>query len=335
MRLPKTIRVVLLALVAAGTVSPKGAPAPSAQEQRQRVTLPSGISVHLPGDWVQSESMTVPPSPWLAPFAPRVTFLEFSALDNWKTHSSLRIATTTDVFRGQDEEALDTQMHGPVGSGNSLIDYLFYFFFPPPLNCLDGGAAAYHKARSDGITDHDATAPSLNIRMDCHYGPTVADFYSSQLSSGVVFELTTGIERAVGIYPQFYLLPMEKVESNGLTFYVFEAQGQTQLNLATLYHFDFPDDLQGAQTDYFWAVGAPSPFPFSLDPQRKNVPLIQVAYAGIGLGPNKRENFMRVLREIRFLEEANNNGEDTYDASVFGGSLDQPIPRTPVSGPNR
>jgi hypothetical protein len=316
MRLPKTIGVVLLALVAAGTASLKGAPAPPAPEQWQRVGLPSGISIDLSGDWVQSESITVPPSPWLAPFAPRVTFLEFSALDNWKTHSSLRIATTTNVFRGQDEGALDTQMHGPAGSGNSLIDYLFYFFFPPPLNCLDGGAAAHHKAGTDEITDHDATAPSLNIRMDCHHAPTVADFYSSQLSSGVVFEFTNGTERAGGIHPQFYLLPMEKVESNGLTFYVFEAQGQTQLNLATLYHFNFPDDLQGAQTDYFWAVGALSPFPFSLDPQRKNVPLIQVAYAGIGLGPNKREDFMKVLSQIRFREEANNNG----DASIFSGS---------------
>jgi hypothetical protein len=59
-----------------------------------------------------------------------------------------------------------------------------------------------------------------------------------------------------------------------------------------------PYDLQGAQTDYFWAVGAPSPFPFSLDPQRQNVSLIQVAYAGIALDPNERGYFMGLLRQI-------------------------------------
>lgn len=302
MRLPRTIGVVLLALLAAGTASLKGAATPPGSEQRQRVALPTGISIDLSGEWVQSESTAIPPSPWLAPFAPHVNFLEFSALDNFKTHSALRIATTNNAFRGIDEETLDAQMHGPVGSGNSLIDYLFYFFFPPPRNCLDGGAAAYHKARSDGVTDQDATAPSLNIRTDCHHGPTVADFYSSQLSSGVVFEFefANAKERAVGVFPQFYLLPMEKVESNGLTFYVFEAQGQTQLNLATLYHFNLPDDLQGAQADYFWAVGGPSLFPFVYDSQRKNEPLVQVAYAGVGLGPNKRDNFMKLLRQVRY-----------------------------------
>jgi hypothetical protein len=300
MRLPRTVVVVLLALLAADANPLKGSPTPRGPEQQQRVTLPTGISIDLSGEWVQSESAGIPPSPWLAPFAPRVNFFEFSALDNFKTHSALRIGTTNNAFRGIDEETLDAQMHGPVGS-NSLIDYLFYFFFPPPRNCLDGGAAAYHKARSDGIADQDAAAPSLNVRTDCHHGPTVADFYSSQLSSGVVFEFefTNAKERAVGVFPQFYLLPMEKVESNGLTFYVFEAQGQTQLNLATLYHFNLPDDLQGAQADYFWAVGGPSPFPLVFDPQRKNEPLIQVAYAGVGLGPNKRDNFMRLLRQVR------------------------------------
>ena len=45
-----------------------------------------------------------------------------------------------------------------------------------------------------------------------------------------------------------------------------------------------------------------------------------MAYAGIGRGPNKRENFMRVLRQIRCREEANNNDESAYD-SVFSSSF--------------
>jgi len=33
-------------------------------------------------------------------------------------------------------------------------------------------------------------------------------------------------------------------------------------------------------------------------PQRKNVQVIQVAYAGLGLGPNKRYIFLRLLRQV-------------------------------------
>jgi hypothetical protein len=146
--------------------------------------------------------------------------------------------------------------------------------------------------------DQNTAASDLSIQTDCHYAPTVADFYAAQLSSGVEFQVRNGVEKVGGIYRQFYFLPMEKLESNGLTFYVFEAQGQTQFDLRTLDYFNFPDDLQGTQTDYFWAIGAPSPFPFYLDPQRKNVTLIQVAYAGVGLGPNERGYFMGLLKQM-------------------------------------
>lgn len=115
----------------------------------------------------------------------------------------------------------------------------------------------------------------------------------------MLFQVTNGVEFAGEIYPDFYLTPMEKVEANGLAFYVFEAQGRMQLDLATVNHFNLPDEMQGAQADFFRAVGAQTPFPFFRDPQRKNVPLIQVAYAGIGLGPDKRDIFMRLLRQVR------------------------------------
>lgn len=54
----------------------------------------------------------------------------------------------------------------------------------------------------------------------------------------------------------------------------------------------------GGTAGFFWAVGAPSTCPFLRDPQSKNVSLIQVAYAGIGLGPDKRDIFMRLLRQV-------------------------------------
>ena len=160
----------------------------------------------------------------------------------------------------------------------------------------------HDKAKSQAeLPDQKTVSPDLSIRTDCKHAPTLADFYSRELSSGVLFQATNGVERASGIYPEFYLTPMEKVEANGLTFYVFEVQGRMQLDLATVNHFNLPDEMQGAQADFFWAVGAPSPFPFFRDPQRKNVPLIQVAYAGIGLGPDKRDIFMRLLRQVHSL----------------------------------
>ncbi len=265
----------------------------------KRFSLLSGASIDVSPDWIEREQMPLPPSPRLARSAPQVTFLEFMALENPKMHSALRIAATTNPFLGGDEVALDVQMHGAAGSGNGLADYLFYFFFSPPRDCLDGGSEAYRKAKSQAeLPDQTTVSPNLSIRTDCKHAPTLGDFYSRELSPGILFQATNGVERASGIYPELYLAPMEKVEANGLTFYVFEAQGRMQLDLATVDHFNLPDEIQGAQVDFFWAVGAPSPFPFFRDPQRKNVPLIQVAFAGIGLGPAKRDIFMRMLRQV-------------------------------------
>jgi hypothetical protein len=268
------------------------------QVELQRISLLSGTSIDVSADWIEREQMPLPPSPRLAPFAPPVTFLEFSVLENPRMHSVLRIATTTNSFLGADEVALDTQMHSAAGSGSSLVDYLFYFFFSPPRDCLDGGSEAYRKAKSQAGIPDQTVAPDVSIPTFCKHAPTLADFYSRELSPGVAFQFTNGVEHAGGIYPEFYLTPMEKVESNGLTFYVFEAQGRAQLDLATVDHFNLPDEMQGAQADFFLAVGAPSPFPFVLDRQRKNVPLIEVAYAGIGLGPDKRDIFLRLLRQV-------------------------------------
>jgi hypothetical protein len=318
MRLGGTVRMILLGFavpVVAAQVSQQSPPSPkrrgpaqdsrgsqSSQAQREvdlgRFSLPSGTSIDIPPAWIEREQMLLPPSPRLAPFAPQVTFSEFLALENPKMHSALRIATTTNPFLGGDEVALDVQMHGPAGTGSALADYLFYFFFPPPRDCLDGGSQAYRNAKSSAGLPDQTVLPELSIRTYCKHGPTLADFYSRELSPGVVFQFTNGAERAGGIYPEFYLTPMEKVEANGLTFYVFEAQGLTPLDLATVNHFNLPDDMQGAQLDFFWAVGAPTPFPFLREPQNKNVQVIEVAYAGLGLGPNKRDVFMRLLRQI-------------------------------------
>jgi len=281
-----------------GTEQSSRSPQAQPKLQLQRFSLLSGVSIYASSDWIERQQTPLPPSPKLARFAPQVTFLEFTALENPKMYSVLRIATTTNPFLGGDEVALDVQMHGAADSGSGLADYLFYFFFSPPRDCLDGGSEAYRKAKSRAESPDQAVSADVSIRTYCKHAPTLADFYSRELSPGVLFQATNGVELASGIYPEFYLAPMERVEANGLTFYVFEAQGRTQLDLATVNHFNLPDEMQGMQVDFFWAVGAASPFPFFRDPQRKNVPVIQVAYSGIGLGPDKRDIFMRLLRQV-------------------------------------
>ena len=306
MKTGRFIRMILIGCVVPGVAAqqPESAQQASGSSQARievkvrRFSLLSGASIEVSPDWIEREQMPLPPSPRLAPFAPRVTFLEFAALENPKMHSALRIATTTNPLLGGDEVALDVQMHSAAGSGRGLADYLFYFFFSPPRDCLDGGSEAYRKAKSQAEFPDQPVSPDLSIRMDCKHAPTLTDFYSRELSPGVVYQFSNGVESASGIYPELYLAPMEKVEANGLTFYVFEAQSRSQLDLATVDHFNLPDEMQGTQADFFWAVGAPSPFPFFRDPQRKNVQVMQVAYAGLGLGPNKRDIFLRLLRQV-------------------------------------
>jgi hypothetical protein len=116
---------------------------------------------------------------------------------------------------------------------------------------------------SGGELPVQAVSPGLTIRTYCNHPPTLAGFYSRQLSTGVALQFTNGVERASGIYPEFYLTPMERVEANGLTFCAFEAQGRMQLDLATVDHCNLPDEMQGAQSDFFWAVGRGVRFVFS------------------------------------------------------------------------
>jgi len=64
-----------------------------------------------------------------------------------------------------------------------------------------------------------------------------------------------------------YLPPMEKVEANGLTFYVFEAQGRSHLDLATVDHFNLPDEMQARRriSSGRWGTESISLFPGSAE----------------------------------------------------------------------
>ena len=294
----RAVSMLLLGMVGLFLLAPAAFEVASQSPPLHRFSLPSGTLIDLPDDWAAREPVRLPPPPSLAASAPQVSFSEIVVVENAGTHSLLQVAVSNNPFMGRDAESLDAQMHVFAGSGNSLADYLFYFFFPPPRDCLDGGAEAYQKAQPKSHADEQtAPSPDLGIPLYCRYSPTLSDFYSNQVSAGAVYRPTEA-GRVDGMFRPFYLAPMEEVESGGLTFYVFEAQGQVPLDQETINYFSLPDDLRGAQADFFWAVGAPTPFPFFRDPQRKNVPIIQVAYAGVSLGPNQRSEFMKLLHQV-------------------------------------
>jgi hypothetical protein len=90
---------------------------------------------------------------------------------------------------------------------------------------------------------------------------------------------------------------MEQLDFSGMTFFVFEALSREQVSEDAAQFFGLPQETQGLHADFFWAVGAPSPYPFVADSSRRNVPIIHLAYAGAG--PNKRADFLRILQRVR------------------------------------
>ena len=264
----------------------------------QTISLSSGLTARLSTDWAQQPYDRIPPHSALAAYAPPdVSFSEFLRLQNLNAHSLLMLGVSNNFLLRRDARYLDARMHEPPDSGHGLLNHLFHFFFPPPPHCLESAHSQYLRALSDAKSDENAP-PDVRISSDCRYLPTLSDFYSAQLSQALVFSRVSGVESVDSTWGRFYLPPMEQVESNGLTFFVFEAQGEQQLSLDTARRFNLPDDFQGAQPDFFWAIGAPTPFPFVRDPARGNVQLVHVVYAGVGLGANKRPVFMKLLRKI-------------------------------------
>jgi hypothetical protein len=269
------------------------------QESNQYV-LSNGATIQLSTDWTSRTLTNVPPPPLLALSAPPLKFHDFQAFQNIADHSQVEFALSNNPFLGRDAYWLDAEMHRPPSSGEGMVSYLFYFFFPPPPPCLDDASFEYDKASRESAGNSDASAQAiLKISFDCQYAPTLSDFYSFFISGSVTFRRESGSDHREGVLRDLYLLPMDQEEFNGLTYYIFEAQGRREISLAATNRFNLPDSLQGAQPDFLWAIGAPLPLPFALDSTRKNVPLVNVVYAGVALGANKKADFMRILRTVR------------------------------------
>jgi hypothetical protein len=200
----------------------------------------------------------------------------------------------------------------PAGSGMSVMDLLFYYFFPPSAQCMDDAqrsvvsatfapSPAIESAEATGAAppSSEGTAPQLQLTYHCRHEATLNSFYSQQLSNGIVFVQTNQGPRAYSVVPQFYLAPMEQVRGPGLTWYVFEAQRTEPVapNASTRYHVPIAD---GAQPDYFYAIGAPDPFPWSADlgTGQWTHQLIHVGYVALSQNNNRRAEFINLLQRI-------------------------------------
>jgi hypothetical protein len=187
----------------------------------------------------------------------------------------------------------DGQMHSANAFGNTMVMNLVYYFSPQPRRCV---------ARITGAMGQLRLSPASEIvpvSQLCQFGTTPFEFYSAQLSSSE-FTRSGGIQQVAFRLADYYVPPMEIVEINGLTFYVFEAQGQSRLQQADLDRYGLPNSLCGAWTHYFRAIGAPTPFPFVSDSSRKDVQLLHVTFATLSLDGYARDEFRQVLEQMRW-----------------------------------
>ncbi len=288
---PAALASAILAVVAgfAQTPAPKS----------RLYSISPGIRLTLPRAWQSSGTIETPPPPAaLAASAPLFHLSQVMVFDSGEEGAILQIATSNNPLLGHDSYWLDQQMHTAVGSGYSLPDLLFYFFVPPPPACMDKVMHSDADASRVPLSDESA-ASELQVYYACDRSPSLSDVYATQVSSGVRFRSGDTGTRATGAFGDFYLAPMQQVDSAGLTFYVFEAQQLSAIASRSTAGSDLPEKMLGATADFFWAVGAPSPFPFTPDASRDTAPLVHVFYAGAGLGENKRSEFLDLLHQFR------------------------------------
>ena len=142
------------------------------------------------GDW--STPARLARRKGLGGYAPPFHLSALLVLANSDEGSILQLATSDNPLLGHDPYWLDTQMHSPSGSGMSLPDFLFYFFLPPSVSCMD--QVSHNLANASRVSANDDSSPSaLQVFYACPLGETLADFYASQVSAGITFRQgTTG-----------------------------------------------------------------------------------------------------------------------------------------------
>jgi len=269
----------------------------------KQFTLGGRAQITLTADWTQRTDIDPPPLPALASSAPNFVFTDFLVVENRTAPAVFEAGFSSNPFIGSESGALGTR------TGPRLLGDLFYLFFPPPRGCLARGNAAVAQARNKQQEEllrlppeerQTAQLAPIVIRQTCDFAPAPMDFFASRLSRVAVFRSTDSGTRVQGEFSNFYRPPMEQVDLAGKTYFVFEASAETQLELATVQRFGLADDRQGATVHFFWAIGARAPFPFVLDPLRKDLELMHVTYACLDLGGDCRTRFLTLLGEIRY-----------------------------------
>jgi hypothetical protein len=305
------------------TNSPAGSSAlsssDSASTDSQDGAKPEGVVHHLAADvsillgpaWLEFDIGAMPPPTALAPYAPPFHLNALLALQNAKSNSVLQIATSTNPLIGRDSNWLDAQMHMPSGSGMSVLDLFFYYFVPPTRECIEQVLTQDPKATFAALPDSASTpgaggssidtssSPVLQVSLACKAPATMLGFFQAQLSGGITFAQTNDGPRAFATIRKFYLAPMEHVNIGGMSWYIFEAQRVDAVGPNASTNYNLAANYQGAQSDYFWAIGAIAPFPFVNDGPRPNQPLIHVAYASVGINGNKHAEFMALLQRVQ------------------------------------
>jgi hypothetical protein len=283
----------------AGAQTAAGAAAGDSAARLIEHGITNGVSVQLPVAWSEFKPGDAPAA--LAPYSPPFHMGGILALQNQQANAILEFATSDNPLQGHDANWLDGQLHMPSGSGMSMIDFLFYYLFPPSAACINEAMANNARASfapSPNSSSSDAP-PVLQVSYACRHDVTLEGFFGAQVSSGITFVQTNEGPRAYGMTAQFYMAPMERVTSPGMTWFVFEAQRVTPVTPGASAHFNLATNLQGAQADFYWAIGAVSPFPWVYDGGRANQQLIHAAYAGVGLGGNRRAEFMALLQRVQ------------------------------------
>jgi len=284
-------------------------------------TLANNVSIALSQNWAEATVTELPPPAELKNYAPGFHLTSILSLQNLKSASILQLAMSDNPLIGHDSNWLDEQMHKPAGSGMSVLDLMFYYFFPPSQQCMAEAqnsvvtakfapSPAIESAEATGATppSTDGTNPELQLTYHCHHEQNLDGFFAAQLSNGITFVQTNTGPRAYAVVPQFYLAPMERVQAPGITWFVFEAQRTDPVNAGARSHYRLGVALEGAQADYFWAIGAPDPFPWSADGSASSERLIHAAYASVGLNNNRRAAFINLLQRIQ-VRGANPSGQ--------------------------
>jgi hypothetical protein len=272
-------------------------------------SLASRAEVTLPGEWSRRLDLDPPPRASLASSAPRISFTDFLVLENRGTPAVLELAYSSNPFFGLNFAPLEAKVH------ESFISDFFYFFFPPPRGCLSSAKAAFdtgwrkqeedRHAEKGKDTSKDSRAGGsshepLRLARTCDFSLAPLDFFSREISPGIVYQGTPGEEHVEPRLRTFYLPPMEQVEIDGKTFFIFEARGDHMLEFDEVQRFGLPDHLRGARAHFFWAIGASSPFPFLRDPQRKDLQIFHLAYACLGFDGEARQAFHAILGQTHF-----------------------------------